>query len=257
MQQTDPRYDEPAAAPQKPAGVAVPESVLPPPGERRTIVLNRRVATITHDRIEVRPSRAALVPPVIGFIFGALCILGIVYGIEGGPVPTLVMAFLLLLALFLVPFAGISLVYALFGANVVFDRAKQSGTWQQGFLGMGVGTAELVPFWKIDHIAVAEAGDPEGSPGRRVEELSQWEAVLVKKSGKRLTIAGMTVPRAFVRGGLGPVRELAEAVAALTSAPLHLPDAALASPGEGNSRRRSTRAGRARRRIYRRRDPRS
>jgi|GEM_PF-497670 len=256
MQQTDPRHDEPAAAPQEPAGVTVPESVLPPPGERRTIVFNRRVATITHDRVEVRPSRGALVPPLIGFILGALCILGIVYGIEGGPVPTLVMALLLLLALFLVPFAGISLVYALFGANVVFDRAKQSGTWQQGFLGMGVGTAELVPFWKIDHIAVAEAGDPEGSPGGRVEELSQWETVLVKKSGKRLTIASMTVPRAFVRGGLGPVRELAEAVAALTGAPLRLPEAALASPGAGNSRR-STVAGRARRRVYRRRDPHS
>jgi hypothetical protein len=40
-------------------------------------------------------------------------------------------------------------VYAIAGANVVFDRSKQSGLWQQGFLGMGVGTTELVPFWRM------------------------------------------------------------------------------------------------------------
>jgi hypothetical protein len=200
------------------------DAPLPPPGETRQIVLHRRRARITHDTIDVRPARSALVPPLIGVVVGTLCIAGIVWGIEGGGLPTVLLALLLLMALILVPLAGITFVYALFGANVIFDRAKQSGTWQQGFLGMGIGTTDLVPFWKIDHIVVAEAGAPDGSTGRRTEEFSQWEAVLVKQSGTRLTIAGMTVPRQFVRGGIGPVRDLAAAVAALTGAPLKLPD---------------------------------
>ena len=45
------------------------------------------------------------------------------------------------------------------GADVVIDGRKGSATWQQGYLGMGVGTRELVPFPKIDHLAITIEGD--------------------------------------------------------------------------------------------------
>jgi hypothetical protein len=195
-----------------------PESPLPPPGEKRRIDLHRRRAIITADRIDVRPSREAALPPLAGFLLGVLCVALIVWGVMGGPIPYLLLAFLLLIALIAVPLAGITLVYALMGANVIFDRRKQSGTWQQGMLGMGIGTTDLVPFWKIDCIDVTEAGAPGGSLGSRTEELAQWEAVLVKQSGTRLRIAGMTVPRQFAAAGYTPVRQLADAVASLTGA---------------------------------------
>ncbi len=207
-------------------------SPLPPPGEQRRIDLNRRRATIRAERIDVRPSRGAIVPPLAGFLFGAGCIALIVWGVVDNALPYWLLALLLLFALFAVPLAGITLVYALFGANVVFDKAKQSGSWQQGFLGMGIGTTELVPFWKIAAIEVAESGEggavggPVSSDDRAgghvtVEEFVQWEATLVKQSGKRLRIAGITVPRQFARGGFAEVHELAAAIAALTGAPLH------------------------------------
>jgi hypothetical protein len=198
-----------------PADQAAP---LPPPGVKRRIDLHRRRAIIGADRIDVRPSRSAILPPLVGFLFGALCVALIVLGVTSDAIPYWLLAILLLVALIAVPLAGITLVYALVGANVIFDRAKQSATWQQGMLGMGIGTTELVPFWKIAAIVVTEAGRPEGSAGSRTEEFAQWEAVLVKESGKRLTIAGMTVPRAFARAGFGPVKELADALGALTGA---------------------------------------
>lgn len=194
-------------------------SPLPPPGERRRIDLNRRRAIIRADRIDVRPSRGAIVPPLIGFLLGAGCIALIVWGVVADALPYWLLALLLLFALFAVPLAGITLVYALFGANVVFDRAKQSGAWQQGFLGMGIGTTELVPFWKIAAIEVAESGARAGRP---TEEFVQWEAALIKQSGTRLRIAGMTVPRQFVRGGFAEAHALAAAIAALTGAPLRV-----------------------------------
>ncbi|MHB8576278.1 MAG: hypothetical protein ACYDCQ_13215 [Dehalococcoidia bacterium] len=189
---------------------------LPPPGEKRRIDLHRRRAIVTADRIDVRPSRAAIVPPLFGFLLGALCVGFIVIGVLSNAVPYWLLAFLLLIALLAVPLTGITLVYALFGANVIFDRAKQSGTWQQGLLGMGIGTTELVPFWKIDAIIVAEAGTSGGARGRRTEEFAQWEAVLLKKSGKTLSIGSMTVPRQFSSFGMSPVKDLADAIAALT-----------------------------------------
>src|SRR5581483_10925318 len=206
---------------------------LPPPGERRRIDLNRRRAIIRAERIDVRPSRGAIVPPLAGFLLGAGCIALIVWGVVDNALPYWLLALLLLFALFAVPLAGITLVYALFGANVVFDRAKQSGAWQQGFLGMGIGTTELVPFWKIAAIEVAESGESDDAAGAvssdgraggtvKVEEFVQWEATLVKESGKRLRIAGMTVPRPFERGGFAEVHELAAAIAALPGAPLRV-----------------------------------
>ena len=204
------------------AADSAPPSPLPPPGERRRIDLNRRRAIIRAERIDVRPSRGAIVPPLAGFLLGAGCIALIVWGVVDNALPYWLLALLLLFALFAVPLSGITLVYALFGANVVFDKAKQSGAWQQGFLGMGIGTTELVPFWKIAAIEVAESGESAGAAGGRTEEFVQWEAVLIKESGKRLRIAGMTVPRPFARGGFAEVQELAAAIAALTGASLRI-----------------------------------
>ncbi len=196
--------------------VEPPASPLPPAGEKRRIDLHRRRAIVGADRIDIRPSRTAILPPLFGFLLGAGAVALIVLGVTSSSVPYYLLALLLLFALLAVPLSGITLVYALFGANVIFDRAKQSAAWQQGFLGMGIGTTELVPFWKIAAIAITEAGSRSGSAGSRTEEFAQWEAVLVKQSGTRLTIAGMTVPRRFARGGFGPVQELAGAIAALT-----------------------------------------
>jgi hypothetical protein len=197
---------------------------LPPVGEKRRIDFNRRRAIISRDRINVRPSRTAIIPPLAGFLIGAVCVGLIVIGVTSNALPYWLLALLLLVALLAVPLSGISLVYALVGANVIFDRAKESGAWQQGFLGMGIGTTELVPFWKIEAIVVREAGAVGEGAGRRTEEFAQWEAVLLKQSGKELTIAGMTVPRQFSRAGLASVLDLATALSALTGAPVRQDD---------------------------------
>ena len=85
------------------------------------------------------------------------------------------------MAIVTIPLAGIGFVYTIAGANVVFEREKQSGVWQQGFLGMGVGTIELVPFWKIDQIRIEEV-TRERQRGE-VQDLAQLE--IVAREGKR------------------------------------------------------------------------
>ncbi len=215
----------PLPEPAEQAAPAAKQPPLPPPGEKRRIDLHRRRAVITAERIDVRPSREAVLPPLFGFLLGLGCVTLIILGVTKDAVPYWALALLLLLALIAVPLSGITLVYALVGANVIFDRSKQSAAFQQGFLGMGIGTTDLVPFWKMDAIAVTEAGDVGGTVGGRTEEFAQWEAVLVKQSGTRLRIAGMTVPRRFASAGLAPVSELAEALSALTGAPVRFESA--------------------------------
>jgi hypothetical protein len=192
---------------------------------RRRIELARRTCIIDRDRIAIRPSPAALLPPLLGIIAGFACFGLILSDVVfwRGALPFALLAVLLLAALICIPLSGMGLIYGAIGANVLIDRAKQSATWQQGLLGLGVGTTQLVPFWKIEAILVEEEGSRTGRP---TEEFAQWEIALLKKSGGRLTIGRVSTTRALAGPSLQRAIEVATAVATLTSASLIVPPVA-------------------------------
>jgi hypothetical protein len=87
---------------------------------------------------------------------------------------------------------------------------------------MGVGTTELVPFWKIDQIRIEEL-TRERQRGE-LQDIAQLEIVLVKVSGKHLKVGDIVVPRSMVRQGLVEAREVASAIAEMTGKPLVAPE---------------------------------
>lgn len=198
---------------------------------KRIVYLNRRVAFIEPHRINVRPALAAALLPLAGLISGVGAFVAIVLWL--GSLPFFVVVLLLVYAVLAIPLAGIGFVYTIAGANVVFEKEKQSGVWQQGFLGMGVGTTELVPFWKIDEIRIEETTGGQRWQGER-EDVAQFEIVLVKVSGKRLRIGDIIVPRSFMRQGLAEVRRVAEAIAEMTGKRLVAPEVVRRRRGEGD-----------------------
>jgi len=186
------------------------------PSPRRLIDLHRRVCVVDADRIDLRPARSAAIAPLIGFFVGVFAFVAVLFWLEELP---FVLALVLMgLAIVIVPFSGMGFVYSVYGANVVVDRRKQSEVWQQGFLGMGVGTEEVAPFWKIERLELDEASrDPqEGGP----QDFAQYDITLVKVSGKRMPIGQVTVPRYMASEGLARAREAAEAVAGMVEKPL-------------------------------------
>ncbi len=192
---------------------------LPAKPARRVVVLDRRMAFIEPDRINVRPALAAALLPLFGLLAGVGAFVSIVLWLDRIPFPVVLL--LLIIAVVTIPLSGVGFVYAVAGANVVFDREKQSGVWQQGFLGMGVGTSELVPFWKIAEIRIEETTRDRLRGG--VQDLAQFEIILVKVSGKRLKIGDVVVARSMVRRGLEDAREVASAIAEMTGRPLIAP----------------------------------
>jgi hypothetical protein len=192
----------------------------PTPPAKRIVYLNRRVAFIEPGRINVRPALAAALFPLFGLLLGIGCFVSIILWLDR--LPFLLVLLLLVVAVVSIPLAGIGFVYTIAGANVVFERHKQSGLWQQGFLGMGVGTTELVPFWKIDQVRIEEV-TRERQQGQ-MQDLAQLEIVLVKVSGKRLAVGDIIVPRSMVREGLEEVRVVAAAIAEMTGKPLVAPE---------------------------------
>ena len=195
--------DEPAAKPAK-----------------RIVYLNRRMAFIEPARINIRPALAAALFPLFGLLLGIGAFVSIILWLDR--LPFALALVLLMVAIISIPLAGIGFVYTIAGANVVFEREKQSGVWQQGFLGMGVGTTELVPFWKISEVRVEET-TRERLRGE-VQDVAQFEIIILKESGKRLKVGDIIVARSMVREGLAEVREVAEAIAEMTGKPLVAPE---------------------------------
>lgn len=199
-----------------------PEPVREPLAAR-TLFLHRRVVTIRPERIEVRPPRSAVIVPLFGVALtaGLLALMGT----SVDSFPFWLMGILLLFSVVLLPLSGISLVYALMGANIVADRGGQNVSMKQRFLGLGIGTNELIPFWKIRELLVEDEGREIARAGGTLpaEEFAQWQLVLVKKSGTRHVLGSVSTPRQHEEEGLQQIFEVAEAFSALTDAPIRGP----------------------------------
>ncbi len=201
--------------------------------EVRHIPLDRRLCVVRPDRIDIRPSRGALLGPFIGLAIGVV-LLSMV-GLFLNRLPAAGLAALLVPALLVTPLGAMGFVYSFFGAHVIFERQKQSGRFQQGLLGLGLGTVELVPFWKIDQIVVEEFDLGERDVGRLPSplDLVAFDVVLVKTSGKRLSVGQVIVPddEELVAEGFGRAVAVAEAIGALVDKPVRI-DVPLAEEGE-------------------------
>ena len=89
---------------------------------------------------------------------------------------------------------------------------------------MGIGTKELVPFAKIDHLEVTIEGDQADRWRDQVDDLRQFALVLVKVSGKRLTVAQVPVPAYGQADGMDRTLAVGQAVAKLVGSKVTLPE---------------------------------
>ncbi len=190
--------------------------------EVRRIPLDRRVCVVREDRIDLRPERGAVIGPLIGLAISIGLFVAI--ALFANDLPVGVLALMLVPGVILAPFSAMGLVYSLIGAAVVVEKAKQSVRFQQGVLGLGLGTAELVPFWKVDRIEVEDLqlgeATPRGPPPPL--DLRGWDVILVKTSGKRLYIAQVLAANTpdLIDEGFGRALDAAEAIAGMAGRPV-------------------------------------
>jgi hypothetical protein len=188
---------------------------------RREILLHRSVAVIGERAIEIRAARSAAYMPLTILLVCAGLITWVAIS-DSAPFWALVV--ILLFSLIALPIAVMGLVGSIAGADVVIDADKGSATWQQGFLGMGIGTRELVPFAKIAHLEVTIEGEERDRWRENRDDLRQFALVLVKQSGKRLTLTQVPVPEYGQVDGMDRTLAVGHAVAALTGADVRIPD---------------------------------
>lgn len=216
---------------------------------RQEIILHRAMALISDDKVEIKSARGTIILPALGIFLAA----GAIYLIatNGTGLPLWLLIGMLVVLLFLVPVSVMGFVSSVVGADVIVDRKKNSATWQQGYLGMGIGTKELVPFEKIDHLEVTIEGDERDRWHEQSDDLRQFQLVLVKKSGKRLVLTQVPVPAYGATDGMDRTLAVGNAVAALTGTTVKLPEGwelveidtatgkPVAGPGGGKRKRRN------------------
>ena len=180
------------------------------------------MALISDDRVEIRSARGTVLLP----LFGLLLACGVVFlmATAGMSLPLWTLVIMLLFCLAVVPLSVMALIGSVVGAEAIVDARKGSATWQQGYLGMGIGTKELVPFDRIDHLEVTVEGDEPDRWHEHADDLRQFALVLVKKSGKRLTLAQVPVPAYGQADGMDRTLAVGQAVAALTGVEVRLPE---------------------------------
>ncbi len=187
------------------------------PDAVKRIPLDRRVLVVREQRIDLRPEHGAVLFPLIGLAI-ALSLFATVV-LFANSLPAGLLLLILIPGLILAPFSGMGLVYSVIGASVVIEKKKHSVRFQQGVLGLGIGTMELVPFWKIEHIAVEDFEQGEVTRGPKpILDFRAWDIVLVKKSGKRLSVGQVVAANTpdLIDEGFGRALDAAEAIAEMS-----------------------------------------
>lgn len=189
---------------------------------RIEVLLHRSVALISPERIEIRSARSTVLLPAAGLLIVAAGCYWLIVAGTGLPFWALVGSLLALLFLF--PLSVMGLVSALAGAEVVADERKGSITWQQGFLGMGIGTRELVPFTKVERLEIVLEGDKPDRWRDQPDDLRQFTLLLVKKNGKQLPVATVPVPAFGELDGMDRTLAVGQALAAMIGVEVSLPE---------------------------------
>jgi hypothetical protein len=180
--------------------------------------MDRRRCVVTLDRVDIRPSRVFILLPAASLILGLLLVAAVAFFQSAFPVPLVIV--LALAAVVLLPLSGMGLLQSAVGATVVVDRTKQLALWRRGLLGVSVGTREMVPFSKIQHLEVEETAPREQR--RRPRDVAQFEVTLLRTSGRRLRVGVVTVRRSLAVEGLTRARLVAEAIAGVAGKPVHV-----------------------------------
>lgn len=183
------------------------------------IPLRRNVAVIEADTITVRPARSQLLVPLIQLLIAAGALALIVLFLDS--LPLLLLALLLAIAVLLGPVAALSLVFSAIGSHFVVERAKGTSRWQQGFLGLGIGTTEVVPFERVDHVEVRGDYEEELSFGV-LQDIVQWDVRVVKDNERRLDVGTVAAPRPLADLGLERANRLAAAIAEMCGVDVRL-----------------------------------
>jgi ABC-type transport system involved in cytochrome bd biosynthesis fused ATPase/permease subunit len=215
----------------------VPEPTAPAAGTTVQIPLQRSRAVITPETISIRPARSQLLVPFAQALVTAVAVWVMVAFMNALPLWLLVV--LLMVSIIIGPAAVLGFVYNVYGTEFLVERRKGTARWHQGFLGLGIGTFELVPFERIARVEVQSNLDDDLTSGQ-LQDFIELNVRIVKDNGRVLDVASVTSAYAFIEDAADRVNGLAAALAEMAGQAVvtfEVPEAVLAAPVRASKRR--------------------
>ena len=187
----------------------------------RTIPIHRAIARVSADTISVKQSRTGLIGPLVILALTLFSVWAMVTLIDRLPLSLLFV--LLMVTIILGPLSVIGLLNNVVGTAFLMERAKFSARWQQGLLGLGIGTYELVPFDRIQHFAVITDYDDVLESGIE-QDVVHWEVILVKDNDRELAVGSVVAARLLALEAGQRANDLAAALGEMSVATVLLAD---------------------------------
>ena len=174
--------------------------------DRCQISLHRSVAIVTEQSISIKQGKSGLIFPIVELCMFIVSVTLLVIFIDTWSLGILV--FLLVFSSVIGPLSLIGLINNIAGTSFVLEKSKYSARWQQGLLGLGIGTYELVPFDRIDHFFIRNDFDDFLAGGSK-QDIVEFEILMVKDNDKELSVARIIEPREFVDTASNRINKLA------------------------------------------------
>lgn len=178
--------------------------------EKTSVPLFKSYATISATEVVIRPSRRTLLVPVFQAVITIAAVITLINGLA--ELPLWISMILLIIIVIFGPTAILGTVYGIVGSNFVMEKNKGTSRLQQRYLGLGIGTQEMIPFDRIKSVTV-EGNFMEEHASGDLQDITEWEVFLIKDNERKISVCKSNSARILADNSLLKANMVAKALA--------------------------------------------
>ena len=179
-----------------------------------SVPLLKSYAKIADTEVVIRPSKRTLLVPIFQTAIASAAAITLINKLT--ELPLWISMTLLLTIVIFGPTAILGTVYGIAGSNFIMEKNKGTSRLQQKYLGLGIGTQEMIPFARIKSVVVQGNFLEEHASGD-LQDITEWEVFLIKDNDRKISICKSSSARILADESLSRVNMVAEALANMSN----------------------------------------
>lgn len=204
--------------------------------ETISVPLFKSYAKISDTEVVIRPSKRTLLVPIFQAVITSAAVVTLINGLA--ELPLWISMILLLMIVIFGPTAILGTIYGIVGSNFVMEKTKGTSRLQQKYLGLGIGTQEMIPFDRIKSVDVLGNFMEEHASGD-LQDITEWEVFLIKDNDRKISVCKSNSARILANSSMLKANIVAEALADMSESefnPAIIPEWALEIMNESTAR---------------------
>ena len=204
--------------------------------ETISVPLFKSYAKISDTEVVIRPSKRTLLVPIFQAVITSAAVVTLINGLA--ELPLWISMILLLMIVIFGPTAILGTIYGIVGSNFVMEKTKGTSRLQQKYLGLGIGTQEMIPFDRIKSVDVLGNFMEEHASGD-LQDITEWEVFLIKDNDRKISVCKSNSARTLANSSMLKANIVAEALADMSESkfnPAIIPEWALETMNESTAK---------------------